>query len=102
MKTIELKNQTEAISIGANKQDIDISTLELIKIATFTTPQGGFTANDMANRLRILDAIEKISENTKFLTLEDSDFANLGKYVNETKWGMISRTIAEFVKLFNE
>lgn len=95
MKSIELKSTKEALPSG---QEIELSTQQLIKTAVNNTPQGGFTATDMLDRLRILEVLEKAKG--KKLDLEDSDFKKLGEFVKITKWAFISRFITEFDNQF--
>lgn len=106
MKTIELKTVTEEIFSGQGKKPVEIKTIDLIKTAVNNTPPGGFAFTDMLNRLRIGDAVDKLEKmdasEPAVLHLEDADFENLKKYVHDTKWAIVSRTIVEFVMTLDE
>jgi hypothetical protein len=97
MKSIQLKTAKEKVVVNGNEIEQEFKTIELIRQATNFTPPGGFNAADMINRIRILDVLEKANGE---LNLEDADFENLKKYVKETRWGVISKTIVEFINQF--
>jgi hypothetical protein len=95
MKAIELKSFKEL----HDGREIDVTTIEMVRAAVKNAPPGGFTVDDIISRMRILDALSKLNGKTT-LELEDSDFANLGRYVKETRWNILSERIVEFSKLF--
>lgn len=91
MKTVQLKSTKETLPSG---QEIEITTEQLIKTACNNSPQGGFTATDMMDRIKILDLLDKAEQGK--LELEDADHKKLGEFVKATKWAFISRFITEF------
>lgn len=96
MKSIILKTTKETVMINGDNVEQEFKTVELIKAAVNFTPPGGFDFTDMSNRLRILSFIDN-ANGAEELALEDSDYDNLRQYVKATKWGVVSRTILEFV-----
>ncbi len=101
MKSIELKTVKETVSINGTETDQEFKTIELIKGAVNQQPAGGFDFQDMTDRLRILGALEKVNGDAE-LQLEDKDYENLIKYVKQTKWGVLSKTIVEFINTFEK
>lgn len=99
MKTVELKTQQEEIHVAGKKQLVQLSTAELIIMAINCPKQGGFTIDDMTERLRIKDALDKNTDE-QVLTLEDNDFKNLSKLVKECRWNFISGFTLEFINSF--
>lgn len=98
MKTIELKTVSE--KVNGFEEEQEFKTIELIRSAVNFNSGSGFNFTDMTNRLRILDALNTPVEG--ILQLEDADYENLSRYVKETKWMILSRTIADFVKSFEK
>lgn len=105
MKKIQIKKTTEKLLINGSLTDVEISTLELIKTAVNYNPpgSGGFSVQEMSSRFRILDAVEEFEKNenpesSDTLLLEDADYENLKMYVTNTRWGVISKTIIDFVE----
>jgi len=99
MKSIQLKTVKEKVLFNSAEIEQEFKTIELIKQAVNFTPPGGFNASDMINRIRILDLLDS-ANSAENLALEDADYENLKKYVKETKWGVVSKTIVEFIKEF--
>lgn len=112
MKSIELKTATEKASVQGAEREIDLSTVSLLKTAINNVPEGGYTASDMLNRIKILDKIEALprvevstlgdstSVTREFLDLEDAEFALVKGYVGSVKWGVLSRFIIDFTQVF--
>lgn len=102
MKTIEFKSTKEKLTVGGREQELDITTVDLLKTAINNPVQGGYSVSDMLLRLKLLDLVTKESDlGEKSVQIEDADFAQLGRIVKETKWAVLSKTILEFVKLFD-
>lgn len=101
MKSIALKTTKETVMVNGENIEQEFKTIELIRGAVNFTPPGGFDAQDMMNRIRILDTIDKVNGQEE-LSLEDRDYENLEKYVKSTKWGVISKTIIEFINDFGK
>ena len=98
MKSIQLKTVKEKVLFNSAEIEQEFKTIELIKQAVNFTVPAGFNASDMINRIRILDVLDFTKD--EILNLEDADYENLKKYVKETRWGIVSRTILEFIKEF--
>lgn len=102
MKSIELKTVTEKVHGFSEEQEF--KTIELIRSAVNYNPPipgSGFDFKNMTDRIRILDVLDSVN-GAETLSLEDADYENLSRYVKETKWNILSRTIADFVKSFEK
>lgn len=109
MKSIELKFGKENIQ-GA---DLYFSTIGIFKVAVNNVPkEGGLSVEEMAQRLRLLDILNKYSEydveDGKFtdnllekkgeLELEDADFQKLKALFKDIKWNVVSRFVVDLSK----
>jgi len=109
MKSIELKFGKE------NIQGVDVffSTVSILKTAVNNIPrEGGLGVEEMSQRLRILDILNKHSEydvaDGKFtedlldkkgvLELEDADYQKLKSLFKEVKWNVVARFIVDLSK----
>lgn len=94
MKTIENK-KTEL------KDDKDgyMDYKDLITFCMNQTPQGGLGLQDMRDRFRISNAIEKGNGKIK---LEDSDVENLKGIVGNVKWGSYHKDLLEFLEMMEQ
>ncbi len=101
MKSIQLQTVKETVSINGTETEQEFKTTELIKGAVNQQPAGGFDGKDMMERLRVLGALDKVNGDAE-LQLEDQDYENLKKYVKATKWGVLSKTIVEFINTFEK
>lgn len=107
MKSIILKRVEEVVmaTIKETTQSakVEIATIDLLKIAINTPVQGGYSVSEMSQRIRLLDAVEKAEkEKATEIQFEDKDYEYLSILVKSTKWGIISRTIVEFVQEFDK
>lgn len=71
---------------------------DLLKAVLNVTPQGGYTFEDIEIRLKIKKILE---ENNETIELEDSDYKYLQPLLNSMKWGIMSESIPELKKDFN-
>lgn len=107
MKELNLKVTKENIS----GQDVYFTTYGLLRTVIDNTPQGGFTVEEMINRLRLSNAVNEFKdkfdvkefsdEHLKLkavLKLEDADYTKLKELFKEMKWGVVSTTIVELSK----
>lgn len=97
MKQIDLKTTQE---IGRDGNAITLRTADLIAIAVNNAPAGGYNVSQMMDRLKILSKIEKLPEEAVELSLEDAEYTNLGVWVKDVKWGILSQFIVDFVQSF--
>ncbi len=107
MKTVSLKKVEEVVIItikeATQPAKIEIATTDLLKIAINSPVQGGYSVSEMLQRIKLLDTVEKAEkENATEVQFEDADYQTLGALVKSTKWGIISRTIVEFVQEFDK
>ena len=76
-------------------KDKHATTLELIKVCLNQQPQGGFSYKDLQDRERIDKAIKK-----EPIKLEDADYKNLQKLVEDMRWTARHEDILDFVNEF--
>lgn len=101
MKTVNLEKFTETATIkGVEVSGFSYSTLDLIKIAVNSAPQGGFAVSDMMDRLRITKVINELEEDATEVQFEDSDYKNLQKYLESARWHFISENIVKVIQSF--
>ena len=113
MKSIELKVAKESIQ----GRDTFLTSYDLLKSAINNPSQGGFSVDEMMQRLRLLDKVDahkglfdikpedfndSMLDRTATLELEDSDFSKLKELFKEMKWGVVSKTIVELSKELNK
>ena len=117
MKSIELKVAKELLPAKNGLQDTILTTYDLLKSAINNPSQGGFSVDEMMQRLRLLDKVDahkglfeikpedfndSMLDRTATLELEDSDFSKLKELFKEMKWGVVSKTIVELSKELNK
>lgn len=106
MKTIKLKVYKEEIG----GRPTFLTTYDLLKTAVNNPPQGGFSVEDMKNRLRLLNVLDKHKSEFDIkdgqfkdemlnieadMDIEDADFTKLKSLFDEMKWGAVSTAILE-------
>lgn len=97
MKSIPLtKKKEKVLNNNGIEEMMEFNTVDLIKIAVHNVPPGGIDITEMIKRQKILDNIDNISEDTSHINFSLSDIVNLRRYVSETKWGVVSKSIIEF------
>jgi len=89
MKTLSIKELS--VKMPGIQQ---VTTKDLIKAALDSIPDKGYSYDDLKNRQRIEDAIEK-SKGGK-VEFEDNDAKNLQAMVKATRWTLRHRDILEF------
>lgn len=87
MKTVENKK----LEIPGDIKDY----FDLIKICMNQPPQGGYNADEMRKRLRVLNVIDKEKES---MELEDADVACTQQCVKEMRWNFLHQDILNFVE----
>jgi hypothetical protein len=76
------------------EKDKQATYADLLKICVnWAAPEGGFTVEQMKERIRLSDVIEAWWNELDF---EDSDYTNLIQLVKETKWAIVNKEIIEF------
>jgi len=110
MKSINLIVTKENIQ----GRDTFFTTYDLLKAVINNPQEGGFTVEEMMNRVRLLNKVEEFKnkffiDNGTFgdsdllkedvLQLEDADFVKLKELFKKMKWGIVSSTI---INLHNE
>ncbi len=100
MKTINLYKEKEIVVQGGKEVEADLSTLDLLK-ATINSPvQGGYSIEEIATRLRLLDIFKGTHEEATSINIEDADFTALSKMVKDMRWTVLSKFILNFSKQF--
>lgn len=100
MKSIELKAAKETPVINGRSTEVELKTIDLIKIAINQAPEGGYTPAEMQQRVRAVEAIDALAEDATELSLEDADYENVKKWVKAVKWAFISKFILAFTNQF--
>lgn len=102
MKTIKLKKESEIVVIDNAQVNAKIRTTDLIKVGLNSPVQGGYTISEIAFRIRLLDIVDKADkEDLSEIEIEDADYQALAKIIKDTKWGVVSKTILDFVTEFD-
>ncbi len=99
MKRIDLKKETEVISINGKDTEVPINTIDLLKICINTPIEGGYNIADLSLRLKLLDKIQ--SPQDDFIDFEDQEFSGLSNIIKSAKWNILSKKVLEFIQLFN-
>lgn len=81
---------------GDPEKEVDFK--DLMGLVLDIPPQGGFTPKDIRDRNRIQEALDK-SENG-MVQLEDADYDNFVKIVEQSRWPVRSNDILKFLDLF--
>ena len=113
MKSINLKIKKE--NIGG--RDMFFSFYELLKSVINNPVQGGFSVEEMQQRIRLMNKVKEhqadfdIKESefndsmlnrTAVLELEDADYEKLKQLVNDMRWGVVAESIVEFSEEFKK
>lgn len=91
MKTL-INKKTELE--GKDNEKLDYA--DMIGVCLNQAKQGGFSLDDIEQRLRIKSATGSKKDDN--IELEDSDVQNLKKIVKNTKWPNVHEDILEFSK----
>lgn len=103
MKVINLKKVEEMVMIVNQPTQIEILTIDLLKAAINSPVSGGYSVSEMLHRIKLLDTVEKAEkEKADSIQFEDADYESLGLLAKATRWGVISRTVLEFVQQFDK
>ncbi|MCK5607124.1 hypothetical protein KAR91_34895 [Candidatus Pacearchaeota archaeon] len=86
MKTVE--NRKLKIPGGIEKYS------ELIMVCMKNPPQGGYDAEEMRKRIKVMDILDKGGDSLEF---EDADFECVKQCVKNMRWASIHKGILEFI-----
>lgn len=75
------------------------NTAELLSLILHQPPSGGFDLATMRARNKIIDRLEKITDD-KDIKLEDADFATCVSCLRDFKWSSYHPDILKFSDLF--
>lgn len=107
MKSINLKIKKENIQ----GRDMFFSYYELLKSVINNPVQGGFTVDEMQQRIRLMNKVKEYQADfdiketefndsmlskTAILELEDADYEKLKQLVKEMRWGVVAESLIEF------
>lgn len=67
---------------------------DLIMICIKNPPQGGYDADEMRKRIKVMDVIDKGGETLEF---EDADFECVKQCVKSMRWASIHKEILGFI-----
>jgi len=86
MKTLE--NRETALD---KDKDEKMTYFDLFKVVLENKGQDGFTIQEMRKRLRVMEILEKGTENAE---MEDDDFETLKACWDAMKWGIVSKDVS--------
>lgn len=107
MKTVELIKAKDKFQVNGAIQDVDFSTLDLIRQCIATAPLAGLAYQDIKKRMKLEATIDKQEsekpdgQDLAQLVLEDKDYQTLQGIVQEMRWGYLNKFIGQFVSQFD-
>lgn len=90
MKILELKKTSLKLN-----EDKEATYKDLILFCVNAPKQGGFSIQEIRQRLKITDAVEASDD---MLQLEDTEAQALEEIIAEFKWGSVHKDIVQFVE----
>lgn len=91
----------KTVSIRKHGKNPNLNTKNLIISALENPTEGGFSVTEMRNRLKVMDKIDALNEESTVLELEDAEFDTLKGAVKQVKWAILDKFIVEFEDSFN-
>lgn len=89
MKKLELKK----VDFFKNEEGESVNYSALIRVCLNNVPEGGYTVQEMRDRMDILNKAEKANGS---LDLEDSETKKLKSCVKAMKWSLMNKEIVQF------
>lgn len=74
----------------------NVTSAKLIKVALENPPAQGFTTSAIRARLKMLDKLDALNEESTVLELDDNEFGILVQAVGEVRWAGLDRFIIDF------
>lgn len=98
MRKIILETSVEKHNLKGNKVNVPLSDKEIIT-EILNQPFGeGIRPKEMKNRFRLMDIVEKATDT---LELEEDDYKEIGKLINNFPFGIVSRHCVNLSEKFN-
>ena len=99
------KIKIEKTGITKNKllrdgNEAKVDYKDLMELTLDIVPREGFTPKDIRDRNRIQNAIDKAKDDT--ISLEDSDFENFTKILDDSRWPIRDKELATFLEKFKK
>lgn len=91
----------KTLSIRKHGKNPNLNTKNLIISALENPTEGGFSVTEMRNRLKVMDKVHTLNEESTVLELEDAEFDTLKSAVKQVKWAILDKFIVEFEDSFN-
>lgn len=77
MKTIVLRKFTDVKPVGQDAPGVDITSIHLIRNCVNQPTQGGLDIDEMQKRIRVLNALDKLTGEETEIQLEDADYQTI-------------------------
>lgn len=91
----------KTVSIRKHGKNPNLNTKNLIISALENPTEGGFSVTEMRNRLKVMDKVDALNEESTVLELEDAEFETVKNAVKQVKWAILDKFIVEFEDSFN-
>lgn len=91
----------KTVSIRKHGKNPNLNTKNLIISALENPTEGGFSVTEMRNRLKVMDKVDALNEESTVLELEDAEFETVKNAVKQVKWAILDKFIVEFDDSFN-
>lgn len=101
MKKIKIEKTTiKEDQLKRNGEQKELDYKDLMELTLDIIPQGGFTPADIRERNRIQSALENAKDGT--ISLEDADYDNFIKVLNQSRWPIRDKELAAFLDKFKK
>lgn len=101
MKKIKIeKTSIKESALKRDGEDKEVDYKDLMELTLDVVPQNGFTPKDIRDRNRIQIAIDKEKDGT--ISLEDADWDNFIKVLDQSRWPIRDKELAEFLLKFEK
>jgi len=98
MKQLELKSTTITVQNAEGELIKNANYLDLITHCLNVPPPNGYSPDEMRQRMRIEDVVQKAAnEKAKLLKLEDADAKKLKQVCNSVTWQLMSHDLIGFI-----
>lgn len=98
MRKVILETSIEKHIIRGNKVDVPLNDKEILT-EILNQPFGeGIKPKEMKNRFRLIDIVEKATDT---LELEEDDYKEIGKLINNFTFGIVSHHCLNLSEKFN-
>lgn len=101
MKTLQLTKKKEDVVVNGQTLNLEISTIDLLKLVINAPVQGGYDVAGMLKRVKLLDKVEQAEKDkVEAIDLDEKEYQSFVEFASNAKWTIVSREIAEFLNFF--